>query len=435
MLATNYIYPITILDMGNSFPRSLQASSILFISYDSGASGSVTSEWVEDKLRSLRALDFKVWLVTAPSSSLKSESQVRISKPFSLSWLDFLDEKLHSPNSIWTLMNLGVSASLGRLFDLVFRVLAGTRSYGRWSWIFCAFPVALYASIKGKSKIVFSTGGPSSAHFIALLVKLCRPSLQLYVELQDPFIGSEMPLNSRSIRVLIFLEALLIKYSTKVVFVTHEGANRARARHSGLKKLDAIKAIYPGSWDFLVRAREDQGPHPGDIRILHLGSLYTNRNLDLLFESIDRLKKEGVQEAKRIRVINLGGLYLHNSDSYRRRSDFEEIAMQSREAALRFASSAHLLLLVQHADSRSEETIPYKTYDYLNLGIPILGLINSEELGGLLNAAGGFVGSSTEIDIALSALRSALDSLNSVRAIQTSHLKFNSVDQLKLIFN
>jgi hypothetical protein len=435
MLATNYFCPIIIFDMGNSFPRDQKAISILFISYDSGASGSVTSEWVEDKLRSLRALDFKVWLVTAPSSSLKNRSMLRVSKTFSISWLDFLDEKLNSINSIWTLLHLVVSATLGRLFDFVFKILAGTRSYGRWSWIPFAFPVALYASIKNKSKIVFSTGGPSSAHFVALLVKLCRPSIQMYVELQDPFIGTEMPLNSRSRKVLLFLEALLIKYSTKVVFVTHEGANRARARHSGLKRLDAIQAIYPGSWDFFVRAKKEPGPHLGEIRILHLGSLYTNRNLELLFESIDRLRDEGVQEAKRVRVINLGGLYLHNSDSYRRRSDFQEIAMQSRQAAIQIASSAQILLLVQHADSRSEETIPYKTYDYLNLGIPILGLINNQELGGLIRAAGGFVGSSTEIDKALSALRAALSSLSSEREIQTAKLRISSIDQLELIFN
>ena len=48
-------------------------------------------------------------------------------------------------------------------------------------------------------------------------------------------------------------------------------------------------------------------------------------------------------------------------------------------------SSFNISLLIQHADSRSETTIPYKTYDYINIGNPILALTNNDELSHLLS--------------------------------------------------
>jgi hypothetical protein len=38
------------------------------------------------------------------------------------------------------------------------------------------------------------------------------------------------------------------------------------------------------------------------------------------------------------------------------------------------------MLLVQHTDKRSNLTIPYKFYDYLNINKPMFGILNNQEL-------------------------------------------------------
>jgi hypothetical protein len=62
-----------------------------------------------------------------------------------------------------------------------------------------------------------------------------------------------------------------------------------------------------------------------------------------------------------------------------------------RKQALEFAGSLDGLLLIQHNDSRSDETVPFKIYDYLNSMRPIFALIRNPELEHLLEQDGCFV--------------------------------------------
>ena len=55
-------------------------------------------------------------------------------------------------------------------------------------------------------------------------------------------------------------------------------------------------------------------------------------------------------------------------------------------------------MLVQHADTRSNETIPYKTFDYLNLKRPIFGVTNNPELEALLNSSLHFLADANSVE-------------------------------------
>lgn len=394
--------------MSNSF--SVKFQDLTFISYDSGIPGYVTSEWVDDKLNSLVNSDIQVTLITHPKSLLGPNRNLKVFKPHSFGWRDFSREQNEQTKKlsigyflVWLLAN-----TAGRVFDFVFEKLAGAYSWGKWSWILLAFPVALTTTVRSKSKVIFTTGGPSSAHFVGLLVKLFVPKSRLYVELQDPFIGTEMGLSQRSRKVMELLERALVKHSTKVVFVTDVAAARARDRFQETWAKAKIQSIYPGSRDFGIRPQKVSESRNREIVFMHLGSLYTSRNLDLFFKALDELKKASPDLAKRVKIVNQGEVSVLNAEDYRKRDDFEELSVLGREAALGKATKSDFLLLIQHSDSRSEETIPYKTYDYLNLGIPIFGLTNNPELDSLIGSHGGIVGSSKDLAKTLEALRSAL---------------------------
>lgn len=409
------------------------SSQILFISYDSGHSGAVTSEWVNDKLRVFEASKQQVVLLTGRRSSIESSELVHVVKSNSLSCIDFSEETRQERIDFSLALSWLVANTLGRLFDFIFKGLAGSHSHGKWSWVMSAFPRALYICYARRIQTVFCTGGPSSAHLVGLLVKLLRPKVKLFVELQDPLIGSEMIMSERAMVVLTALERSLVRLSNRIVYVTGKAAARARDRHRTLVSIDSISAIYPGAWDFSIRRSETHSVAE-NIVFLHSGTLYSNRNLDLFFCALDELKNGGNDLAKRVIVINQGNLAVDNPDFYKHRRDFVELPMAARVESLKAAVNANFLLLVQHKDTRSEETIPYKTYDYLNLGVPIFGLTRNEELEEMIKDEGGFFADNSDFLSIKKELERALSSALSSRSPSRTMQRFNITTQFSKIF-
>lgn len=410
-------------------------SRIIVVSYDSGDIGGVTSEWLNDKLDVLNEWGSNVTLITNLSSGLKSRRDLRIIRVPSLSWGDFNNElrkfsltheNRHVPPHLF--VHKVISATLGRLFDYLFLRLAGNRSDGKWSWIFTAGPMILCLSIFSRNLKVLSTGGPSSAHFAALFAKSVFGAKR-YVEFQDPFIGSEMQMSKTAMSAMLALEKVVVASSKKTVFVTQKAADQARARNR--TKSHKIQALYPGS--IVKRPHTEQGGRTGQSEIIftHLGTLYGTRNLDIMLEALDFLIIERYPNAEKVRIRNRGGFYLENAPEYVARPYFQFLDPLGRMDAITSILDSDYLLLVQHADSRSLETIPFKTYDYVNLQIPIFGIVNNPELETFLLARGSVVCSPLDLQSAVEALKNAIDSAG------TNRVKFSSLhtrDQMKLLF-
>ena len=70
---------------------------------------------------------------------------------------------------------------------------------------------------------------------------------------------------------------------------------------------------------------------------MHLGTLYGNRNLDLFFKALDKLKENLPNKinSKSLKIINSGEIYLSNKNDYLKRSDFDLISIKTRESALK----------------------------------------------------------------------------------------------------
>jgi hypothetical protein len=117
---------------------------MIFFSYDSGLPGGVTSEWVDDKLKAIFSLTIPVVLITGPRSSLVDSEKLTVVRRHSLSWKDYKSEVGFSSNRLTSMVRKTMAASFGRAFDWSFQKLAGSHSHGKWSWVFSAFPVALY---------------------------------------------------------------------------------------------------------------------------------------------------------------------------------------------------------------------------------------------------------------------------------------------------
>jgi hypothetical protein len=139
-----------------------------------------------------------------------------------------------------------------------------------------------------------------------------------------------------------------------------------------------------------------------------LGTLYGSRNFGNINLAIERAFASKSLSPGDILFQNIGadgsnvlGIYNQNY--------FENRPAVTRIEGLEIASKSDYLVLVQHTDDRSLDTIPYKTYDYLNLGKPIFGLVKNPELKKIIENHGGIVADPLDVDEIKEALMQALE--------------------------
>ena len=357
-------------------------SKLLIITYRSGTSGDVLAEFADDKIRFSEKLGIKTFVITALGANLPENEFLKIFYVPSISYKDFnLELEQLRKNKIteprWIKFYKFIPNIFGRLFDGFYKLINGELGYARWSWSVNAFFVGIFVKLFYSVKSCLTIGS-ASAYLVGLILSVVT-KIKLYVEVPDPIIGSEMSRSNFKAAVLKSFEKKLIRNSVKYLLITKRSYLDAINRHPELK--ERIFFYYPESWDFGVKVARTKSDL---IQIVHLGSIYDNRNLDNWFSALDGLYQKKILEPGQVQILNIGISKCKNSENYLQRTDFKLFDTQPRKIALEIASSADYLLLLQHTDSRSSETIPYKLYDYINLRIPIIALINNLEIRKIL---------------------------------------------------
>lgn len=264
--------------------------------------------------------------------------------------------------------------TLGIVIDIISLLITRKISGAKLSWAIPAFLVILYIYITQRIKFVFSTGGPVSAQIATALLGVLTFK-RIVCEFQDPLVGSSM----NSIGITRIVEKFIIYSSYKTVFVTKAACKAAQTRNP---KMDGrIFAKYPGAQFYNLNNKNSNLDK--NIKLIHVGTLYGSRNLNQLISAI-KTAKQSLDKDFNIEIINVGEIYCDERDQYIDSGLVTIVEEKPRQEALAFLENG-MPLLIQHSDSRSEETIPYKTYDYLNSGRAIFGILYSDELFSLLN--------------------------------------------------
>lgn len=397
---------------------------ILFISYFARIPGCCPAEWYDDKVDSLLKLNKELVLITGPCATKFRHPNVTHYRVPSLSPRDISHEynEIRDGNLVLKLvilLLLPIILTLGLTLDLVQLVL--TKGFGgsKLSWSISSTAVAVPIVILSRFQVCFTTGGPVAAHFTGVLLKIWT-GFPLICELQDPLAGKGIGRSKNSASILGRLEKLVVNKANKVVFVTQTAALEAREVY----QTDNIVSIYPGAKWFPSSAKNEGEAESEEIRIVHLGTLYSSRNFYTLIQAINILKKEGTL-TKTIRLINRGEMYGDFKDHHLSQGFVQKLPIIPREEALAFAQKSTINVIIQHTDDRSTITIPYKTYDYLNLGVPILGLTNNPELSQLLTSNGHFSAKVSEPEDIAKKIREVLNSSSD----RVSDAKIDPVEQ------
>ena len=353
--------------------------NILFVSFFTGVTGNCPAEWADDKLAVLEKV-YRINLVTCIYSLQASAPNKNVFKLPSLSIIDFYTEvreasrrKVKLP--IFSILFwLPAIVTIGIVIDIVSLLIKRKISGAKVSWAIPAFFVMVYISSIQRVKFVFSTGGSVSAQIAASLFGAFT-SKKIVCEFQDPLVGSTM----NTIGISSIVEKFIIFFSYKTVFVTKVACKGAQARNP--KMADRIFAKYPGAQFFSLDNKNSFVNK--NIKLIHVGTLYGSRNLNELIKAV-KIAKESLDEDISIEIINVGEVYCDERDQYVDSGLVTLVGEKTRQEAVAFLENG-MPLLIQHSDSRSEETIPYKTYDYLNSGRAIFGVLYSKELFELLD--------------------------------------------------
>lgn len=361
---------------------------IIFISYFSTQEGSVTSEWVKDKLICLKELNYNVKLITSTENPKISIDGVKILRVPSLAPSIFFREwktNFYS-NFFIHLIFLPFSLTIGVFLELIERALFKRLGFGFWTWVPSSFLALIITSVFEKS-IVLSSGGPASSHLTASLMKLFF-NKSVIIELQDPLVGINIGHSHKGAIFFNLLEKFLISNSDKIAFVTRKAFNEAQSRHPKSKN---IRHIYSSSYLYSVLNNQKKYIHHSNkVKLLHIGSIYGNRNFDLLIKAIELINESKKNYPLEFEITNVGNVSIENTIQSKH-VPLVQFGNKQRLKALKMSREFDILLLIQHKDERSKLTIPYKTWDYLNLGLPIFGIINSLELENLLTSHGHVV--------------------------------------------
>lgn len=358
---------------------------ILMITYFYGTKGCCPAEWADDKVDAMCKMDKNTILLTSIFSKKNTQSGVKHYRIPSLSIQDLRHEihEIELENMpmpyIKLILWFPFIITLGWGLDMAQKIFTSGNGGGKWSWTFPASVAALFLALFHNCKKIFTTGGPASAHLAGVFVSKLTGKV-LVCELQDPLTGKDIGRTANSAKMLGRVEEIIMKNTNKVVFVTKSAADYAKSKYHDVKA--EIVSIYPGS-KFFTKSKSSENSST-KLRMIHLGTLYSTRNLNTLIQAIDELIFEGKISKDQIEILNLGEIYGEIKEHHLSKSYIKQEGIKPREEAINIASKFMVSLLVQHADSRSEATIPYKTYDYINIGNPILALTNSEELSKLL---------------------------------------------------
>jgi hypothetical protein len=408
----------------------LDKKPLLFVSHRVGNFGGVMAEYSEDKLRCLEQSGTPTYVVTSLDSTPIARNNLHFYRVPSFSYIELKEQfhllrirKLSIP--VQGYLMYPIAFAFGSIFDLILRRKFAASHGGFWGWGLTAVPVAFSVLIIKRAKVIFSTGSAAAGLIGALLKKITRTPF--YYEVPDPVVGVTMSYSTARLSRIESLEQFLIRNSTRTVFVTKFAALRARERCPSLAR--RITTIYPGSWDFQTKVNHRDGDL---ISIVHLGSLYGTRNLNVFLESLQELTKLPEFARQKFKVINIGGVDSQLPEINNPHIEVQILPEVRRQDALEYGASASILLLLQHDDARSLETIPYKFYDYLNLCVPIIGLVENNEIAEILKGSTAFLAPVNSSELTKVAISDCLRTVLSGQ--QPVYHRFDITNQFHKIF-
>lgn len=355
----------------------------LILSYFSRIDGMACAQHIDDRIANLRARGIEPLMLTGVCGQHWSDLVHQRAISVSPSGLRFELRHLKKRGGM-TRLWAGLLNLLILPLYLIEKLVIDLDS--QWSW----FPLAIRQGHRicnrYRPQLIYSTGGPASAHLAAAMIA-GRHKIPWVAEFQDPLVHGDWLRSRRALKVFTWLERLVCSRADAVIFLTD------KARESAHKRTE----LGPRGWTVYPGADPAAMPDAAYVRedvctFAHFGSLGGSRNLKVFLEGLRLLLAERPELATAVRLDLYGScdpLSRRFMDEFPLRGIVRDHGRVPRQESLLAMKRCGVLLLIQNTEEFSAETIPSKTYEYLHVGRPILGLVHhNPELGQMLAALG-----------------------------------------------
>lgn len=364
----------------------MQPSRWLVITHQCGLEGKASSHHIDARLPRLRQQGIETFVITSCASLSSAATDCRRVPCASFSGLRQELRLMAACRLRNRLARRAVRALLLPLLPGHLLESALLRLDATWSWFVPAGTMAAACARRCGAGLVYSTSGAPSAHLAGwLCARLC--GLPWLAEFQDPVIfGSDQKPGERLYNS--FVEKIVAAHADAVVFVTRGAMEQFERRHP----LEGRgRVIYPGAEPLPALQRSDGKDH-GVMLIGHFGSLTMGRLPAPLLDALEHLVRSEPEARKAVRFLQKG------LSDRQTRAQFDRFpypdmlvkeGISSKSDSLQGMRRCDVLALIQHNGPISSATIPSKAYEYMQTGIPVLGLTcDNPELESMLRDLG-----------------------------------------------
>ncbi|XOV90441.1 MAG: glycosyltransferase [Pseudomonadota bacterium] len=280
----------------------------------------------------------------------------------------------------------------------------------RVAWVIPAKMAGLVLTRNLPFDLVYSSGGPASAHLAAALIK-ARRGLPWFAELQFPLVarqdrpGESQMSYSRQERWLEALERRISREADLVGFTHPAAMEQARERTPELRSKSFL--VLPGaSPEQVVPAKHR---YTNKLNLCHFGDIATGNSLAPLVRAIALLREAHPGVEANIQIRLFGRLRDPATLSALRTCRLEslletqaDVASVQRQAAI---SAADCLLLIQEPGPAGRASIPLQVYDFIATGRPILAITSHNQfLDQIVTNHAGYIAHSSRDDTIKAAL-------------------------------
>jgi hypothetical protein len=394
------------------------AQTWLIISNSFNLNGRAVSQTITDKIPHLLRLGVRpVVLSTVTGKKDEKVSHYRIPPPTPVGLRFDLRHVIR--RRVRNRFLYRVLSGLVAILVLPFYLLekAFIRQEAQWSWFISAYLCGIYIAKKEKPNLIYSTGGPHSAHFAAYLLAK-RYRLTWIAEIHDPMVAYKKVPTTQRERFAYWLEKKICRHADVVWWFTEEALSRAKMRHPELG--DRGHCLIPGVDPPPFSAPYRRGK---ELILCHFGLLSRTRNLKMFLNALKRFMERDSMRRELVRIHIYGGKvdslsaqaikefpYKETIIEHGRIEYSSETGESGRDRVLKLMRQADCLLLLHGNDHYCEEYIPSKTYEYFFAGRPVLALVwHNAQLEEMLREAGHWVVKSDDVD----AISKALDEVYS----------------------
>ena len=224
---------------------------------------------------------------------------------------------------------------------------------------------------KNDMDIVISSGPPHSLHLIGMALKE-ELGIKWVADFRDPWTTihyhQSLRLNKRAQKKHLKLESQVLNNADLVV-VTSLNTKKEFQKTTN-KPIEVITNGYDIS-------EKIESNLDAQFSIVHIGSLLTNRNPEILWEVLSELKEENKAFSKALLIKLVGTVsedVLKSIEAVGLTANYKTLGYVSHQEAIQIQHDAQVLLLVEMDSPETKSIIPGKLFEYVAANRPILAL-------------------------------------------------------------